>query len=55
MAVPAKPPGTVTLDVSSGVARVMPWPVALWTVSGATTWTSPRLFSSRHMATMPGA
>jgi hypothetical protein len=29
--------------VMSGVARVMPWPVALWTVSGATTWTSPSL------------
>src|SRR4051812_40961170 len=33
----------------------MPWPVPLWTVSGAMTWTSPSFVSSRYIARMPGA
>src|ERR1043166_5637763 len=45
----------VTWLVRSGAVRVMPWPVADCTCSGATTETSPRCVSSRYMATMPGA
>ena len=44
----------VTAPVVMGVLNVTPWPVALCTVPGATTWTSPSFVSSRYIATSPG-
>jgi hypothetical protein len=54
-AIPVNPFSTVTGLVSSGVVIVIPCPVALCTVSGATTCTSPSRTSSRYIATSPGA
>lgn len=47
--------GVRTVRVISGAWKVMPWPDALWTVSGATTMISPSPARASCSAAMPGA